>query len=562
MQIIIPMSGYGERFRRAGYTIPKPLIEIEGKPIIAHVIDLFPGENNFFFICNKDHLDNEDYRMKEILKEFCPTGKVLGINPHKLGPVHAVQQIQDHLNEDEPVIVNYCDFTCYWDWNNFKDFVYHSRCHGAIPAYKGFHPHSLGNTNYAYVLEEEGWIKDIQEKQPYTNNRMEEYASSGTYYFSSAAIMSNAFNDIVSKKMDLNGEYYVSLAYKSLISNNKDIAVYPLQHFMQWGTPEDVEEYNYWSKAFKNLIKKNELNNNLHGSNIIPMAGLGQRFIDEGYTKTKPLIEVSGLPMVIQSIKDLPKTANSLFVVRSDMVDYNEFLSEIRKDYKEAIIYSIDSITEGQACTAMIGVNELIKNTKDAGNIEPITIGACDSGFIYDSNSLNVLMQDPSVDIIVWGIRGYANAIRNPEMYGWIDSDGKSIRSISVKSPLKDTSNDPIVLGTFTFKKVKDFEKATNSLIERNGRINGEFYLDSCIEDAIDLGLNCVLFEVDSFLCWGTPNDMLTFEYWQSCFHLWNSHDYDIFLDNRVPKDKKLALIEAYKNKNPFKYFMLGNKKI
>ena len=58
LQIIIPMSGFGERFRQAGYSIPKPLIEIESKPIIAHVIDMFPGENDFIFICNQEHLNN------------------------------------------------------------------------------------------------------------------------------------------------------------------------------------------------------------------------------------------------------------------------------------------------------------------------------------------------------------------------------------------------------------------------------------------------------------------------------------------------------------------------
>ena len=58
MQIVIPMSGFGERFRKAGYDIPKPLIELEGKPIIAHVIDMFPGETDFTFICNQEHLDD------------------------------------------------------------------------------------------------------------------------------------------------------------------------------------------------------------------------------------------------------------------------------------------------------------------------------------------------------------------------------------------------------------------------------------------------------------------------------------------------------------------------
>ena len=63
------MSGFGERFRRAGYSVPKPLIEVDGKPIIQYVVNMFPGETNFSFVCNEDHLNRDDYCMKEILSE-------------------------------------------------------------------------------------------------------------------------------------------------------------------------------------------------------------------------------------------------------------------------------------------------------------------------------------------------------------------------------------------------------------------------------------------------------------------------------------------------------------
>jgi NDP-sugar pyrophosphorylase family protein len=244
------MSGFGERFRSAGYVVPKPLIEIDGKPTIAHVIDMFPGESDFIFICNQEHLNKPAYQMEAVLKEYCSSGRIVGIPPHKLGPIYAVRQVEHLLAPSDPVVVNYCDFTCYWDWHHFKRYVKETDCEGAIPAYKGFHPHSLGNTNYAYIREKNGWIVDIQEKQPFTNNRMEEYASSGTYYFASAAIMSEAFRTVMEQDLNVGGEYYVSLAYKPLFENKKRIVVYPLQHFMQWGTPEDVAEYESWSKVF------------------------------------------------------------------------------------------------------------------------------------------------------------------------------------------------------------------------------------------------------------------------------------------------------------------------
>jgi NDP-sugar pyrophosphorylase family protein len=552
------MSGFGERFRRAGYELPKPLIEMEGKPIIAHVIDMFPGETDFSFICNQDHLDNPNYKMKEILKKYCPSGKIHGIQPHKLGPVFAVQQIQNSLKMDVPVIVNYCDFTCYWDWYHFKKFVKDNACAGAIPAYKGFHPHSLGSTNYAYLKESEGWVIDIQEKQPYTDNRMDEYASSGTYYFSSAKTMIEEFDEIVEAKMDLGGEYYVSLAYKRLSEQSKSVAVYPLQHFMQWGTPEDVKEYNYWSQTFSNLVDLKALPVEVPGSTVIPMAGLGQRFANEGYAITKPLIPVSGSSMVVQATNDLPKTLNYVFVVRADMPDYSEVISELEDHFPNGLIKTISHVTDGQACTAIIGVDALeILNTQ---KLSPVTIGTCDSGALYNNESFLDLLNDSEVDVIVWGVRGYVNAIRYPEMYGWIDSDNGVIRSVSVKKPLDNPMVDPIVLGTFTFKKAEDFVSVTDSLIKREGRVNGEFYMDSCIEDAIQLGLKCVLFEVDSYLCWGTPNDLKTFEYWQSCFHLWGGHPYQLLHDKRVLADDAERLKKFFIEENPTKEFELGRK--
>jgi NDP-sugar pyrophosphorylase family protein len=537
VQIIIPMSGFGERFRRAGYSCPKPLIEIEGKPIIAHVIDMFPQENDFIFICNQEHLDNPNYHMAKIIYKYCPTGKILGIAPHNLGPVHAVLQAKNLIKIDSPVIVNYCDFTCYWNWADFKNYVAKTACAGAIPAYKGFHPHTLGSTNYAYMLEVDGVVQDIQEKQPYTNNRMEEFASSGTYYFSSGKLLLEAFATTVAKNLSLNGEYYVSLAYKYLLATQQKVLVYPLQYFMQWGTPEDVAEYNSWSHAFRKLIHTSQ-NRHIYSDMavIIPMSGLGQRFADENYRLPKPLIPVSGKSMVIQATNTLPLTQNYVFVLRKDMPGYFEISTELQDTYPNAIIETVSSVTEGQACTALLGLDALERaQGKWNGSI---TFGACDYGALYDDQYFQALLNDLEVDVIVWGVRGYANAIRHPHMYGWIDEEHGLIKSISVKKPLQSPARDPIVLGSFTFRRADDFRNVYAKLRARDGRINNEFYLDACINDAIAQGLKCYLFEVDSFLSWGTPNDLKTFEYWQSCFHKWASHPYNLALDATMVEDK------------------------
>lgn len=534
LQIVIPMSGFGERFRRAGYTVPKPLIEIDGKPIIAHVVDMFPGEYDFIFICNQDHLSTPEYHMEEILRQYCPTGRIVGVAPHKLGPIHAVRQVEHLLDPQRPVVVNYCDFTCYWNWDHFKDFVARTRCDGALPSYKGFHPHTLGSTNYAYMRETNGWVDDIQEKQPYTSNRMEEFASSGTYYFASASLMFDMFRQTMDQEINVGGEYYVSLAYKPLLAAGGRVAVYPLQHFMQWGTPDDVVEYEGWSAAFRQLARKPDPAPAPAGSLVVPMAGLGQRFVNEGYTVTKPLIPVSGRSMVAQATHDLPPALHHVFVLRTDMPGFEQVSEELIQLYPDAHIETVAAVTEGQACTAILGLDALEREAGGA-DLGPVTFGACDNGQLYDLASLRALAERPDVDVIVWGARGLANAARQPQMFGWIEAEEGRISKVSVKKPLSNPAADPIVIGSFTFRRASDVRRVVDRLIARNERVNGEFYLDSCINDAIALGMNCQLFEVDHLLSWGMPNDLRTFEYWQSCFHKWASHPYRLEADSRIP---------------------------
>lgn len=535
MQIVIPMSGFGERFRKAGYTVPKPLIEVEGKPIIAHVVDMFPGETDFTFICNREHLAHPDYRMAEIIRSSAPQARIIAIDPHKLGPVHAVSLVLNELDPARPVVVNYCDFSCYWDWRHFREFVQASGCDGAIPAYRGFHPHSLGTTNYAYLRERDGWVHDIREKMPFTEDRMQEYASSGTYYFRSVALLRAAIRAQVAQGLTVGGEYYASLAYLPLLSAGKRVAVYPLQHFMQWGTPEDLAEYEGWSRLFRRLAESSVPAAPARGSLIMPMAGLGERFATEGYPHPKPLIPVSGKPMAVQAADQLPPSERQCFVIRSDMQGADFIAAELQRSFPRALVHRIPGMTEGQAITARSGLDALAAVA--GGSEGPITFAACDAGFVYSADPFDLLQENPDIDLLVWVARGLSNAVRNPGQFGWVDAlPSGQITGVSVKKPLASPASDPIVTGTFTFRRAEDFTRALERMLAHDDRVNGEFYLDTCVNHALALGLRCRIFEVDHWICWGTPNDLRTFQYWQSCFDQWASHPYRLEDDVQVPQ--------------------------
>ena len=280
------------------------------------------------------------------------------------------------------------------------------------------------------------------------------------------------------------------------------------------------------------------------------MAGLGERFSREGYTTTKPLILVSGKPMVVQATGDLPITDQQVFVLRRDMPGLEAIVSVLRSNFPAVHTVVLDGPTDGQARTALLGWQSIPAAAR--ADIL-LTIAACDNGALYRPERLQQLLDDPATDVIVWVARGYPNAARNPRMYGWVlCADGSDrVTGVSVKTPLADPARDPIITGTFTFRRGTDFARAVERMIARRALINGEYYIDTCIEDAIALGMAVRIFEIDSYLCWGTPNDLRTFEYWQSCFHKWEWHPYHLEKDSRVAPDALATLCQSYQATKP-----------
>lgn len=541
MQIIIPMSGIGQRFVNAGYKDIKPLIPVDGKPVIGHVVGLFPGENNFTFICSRDHL--EQTPLRAVLDQLVPGGRVAGIDPHKKGPVHAVSRVFDAVDDDDEVIVNYCDFAKYWDYRDFLAHTRGRRADGAVTAYRGFHPHMTGTTNYAFMRHDQQWMLEIREKKPFTDNRMMEYASDGTYYFRTGAILKRFMRRLLAEGPDLNGEYYVSLVYNKLLGQGLKVSIYEIQHMLQWGEPRDLEDYRRWSDCFTALARPLEESVPEDESiNLIPLAGRGQRFQEAGYQVPKPLIEVSGLPMIVQASESLPPAKHRIFICRADHA--REFPLEriLTEKYPAACVLRLEEVTEGQACTCELGLLEVDPQA-------PLLIGACDNGMLWNRPAYQALIDDPGVDCIVWTFRRFPGSARNPRMYGWVKVDGRgTVTGVSVKEPVSDDPfNDHAIIGTFYFRKAGYFQQALDRLYAGDIRVNNEFYVDSCINEIAALGLKAVVFEVDHYIGWGTPVDLKTFEYWQSFFHKCPGHPYRLEKDPRAAAEKTDIYDQRYR---------------
>ena len=516
IQLIIPMSGVGKRFIDAGYVDTKPLIIIDGKPIIQHIVEMFDSPDDVIFICNEIHL--RDTNMKEILESISPNCRIFSVsNENRRGPVDAVYQITENIDDDREVIVSYCDYSTYWDYDKFLKETRESNSDGAIACYTGFHPHMLGNDNYAFVKMDGNRAIQVQEKKPFTDDKMSELASNGTYYFKSGRLVKNKFKQLMDLNYSLNNEFYVSLVYNLLINDGLLVTTFLIENMLQWGTPYDLENYKGWSEYFSNLkTPQPKVKNPKNTTLILPMAGKGSRFEREGYLKPKPLLDVDNLPMILQAVNCLPESDNNVFMCLKEHIDNFNIDTVLTEYYPNTKIIPIDTTTEGQACTCEIGISEA-----DVDLESPVLISACDNGVYYDSEKYLEMVNDESIDIIVWTFRNNQASKTNPNAYAWLDVDENGfVKHVSCKNFIYD---DPLkthaIIGTMFFRKNKYFIDGLKKNYEENVRTNGEFYVDDVLNQNIKSGLKVKVFEVKNYICWGTPNDYKTYQYWYDYFN-------------------------------------------
>lgn len=514
MQIVIPMAGSGARFARAGYTTIKPLIEVDGRPLIEHVVRMFPGEEDFVFICSRPHL--EETPLRSVLERLVPGAAIVAIEPHKLGPVHTALAAAQWIKDTEPVVLNYCDFSVYWDYADFKGRMARLACDGAITAYRGFHPHSLGPNLYAYLRERDQRVLEIKEKGCFTDQRLNEYASSGTYYFRSGALLKRTFQRAVAQGLQTNGEYYASTPFNLLVEDGLNVQVYELEHFLQWGTPEDLEEYQAWSDYFARYACWRPALPPMPGVNLIPMAGAGARFEREGYAEPKPLVPVAGVPMAQRSLDSLPAADDWIAACRAEHLRQNPTLEHaLGADGRRVQILPVDQLTAGQAATCLLARPRLDPEA-------PLLIAPCDTALVYDEARYAALIADPHVDCVVWTFRNHPHANRHPRQYGWVRATAAGeVLGVSCKLPLSDSEHvrhDPGIIGTFWFRRARFFLDAAEALIAQDRRVNNEFYVDSAIEVLVEQGRRARLFDVRHYICFGTPDDVRTYDYWAAYF--------------------------------------------
>jgi HAD superfamily hydrolase (TIGR01509 family) len=228
MKVLIPMAGAGSRFEQAGYTFPKPLIDVKGKPMIQVVVENINVDAEHIFIVQKSHY--EEYNLKETLNQISPDCKIVQVDGVTEGAACTTLLAKELIDNDEPLLMANSDQYVEWDSNEFMYAMVADEIDCGILSFESNHP------KWSYAkLDEDGFVSEVAEKKPISN-----IATVGIYYWKKGSDYVKYAEQMIEKNVRVNNEFYVCPVFNEAIQDDKKAKTFHIEKMWGLGTPEDL----------------------------------------------------------------------------------------------------------------------------------------------------------------------------------------------------------------------------------------------------------------------------------------------------------------------------------
>ena len=232
MNVLIPMAGAGSRFEKAGYTFPKPLIDVQGKPMIQVVVDNINVDARHIFIVQKSHY--EKYNLENTLKAIVKNCEIIQVDGVTEGAACTTLLAKELINNDEPLLMANSDQFVEWDSNKFMYSMIGDTIDAGILTFESTHP------KWSYAkLNESGFVSEVAEKNPISN-----LATVGIYYWNKGSDYVKYAEQMIEKDVRVNNEFYVCPVFNEAIQDGKKVKTYDIEKMWGLGTPEDLDVFN------------------------------------------------------------------------------------------------------------------------------------------------------------------------------------------------------------------------------------------------------------------------------------------------------------------------------
>jgi HAD superfamily hydrolase (TIGR01509 family) len=236
LNIVVPMAGAGSRFAAMGYTFPKPLIEVRGKPMIQTVVESLNIEAKYIFICQEEHY--EKYNLNYMLNLISPACLIIPIKGVTEGAACTVLRACDYIDNNQPLLIANSDQFVKWNSNEVMYAFSNDNIDGGILTFKSTHP------KWSYSkLGKDGFVDEVAEKMVISDN-----ATCGIYYWKKGSNFVKYANRMIEKNIRVNKEFYVAPVFNLAIEDGLKFRIKEAEQMWGLGTPEDL---NYFLTHYK-----------------------------------------------------------------------------------------------------------------------------------------------------------------------------------------------------------------------------------------------------------------------------------------------------------------------
>ena len=236
MNIVIPMAGYGSRFVDKGYTFPKPLIDVNGKPMIQCVVDNLAINGHYIFLVLREHY--EKYRLHHMLNLIAPKCTIICVDTVTQGAACTVLLAKEYINNNEPLIIANSDQYLEWNSSSFIYKMMSDRVSGGISTFTNTHP------KWSYVkLDNDGFVAEVREKTAISDK-----ATTGIYFWKKGDDFVKYAEQMIAEDVRHNNEFYVAPVYNQAIKDGLQFKIDDCDRMWGLGTPEDL---NFFLSNYK-----------------------------------------------------------------------------------------------------------------------------------------------------------------------------------------------------------------------------------------------------------------------------------------------------------------------
>jgi len=231
LNVLIPMAGAGSRFEQAGYTFPKPVIEVRNKPMIQVVIENLNLDANYIYVVQKSH--REKYNLDTLLNLLTPGCKIVETDGLTEGAACTALLAKEYIDNNNPLFFANSDQFVEWDSNEFMYKMQETDADGGIVTFTATHP----KWSFAKV-NNHGLVTEVAEKNP-----ISDIATVGYYYWKHGSDFVKYAEQMIEKNIRVNNEFYVCPVFNQAIEDSKNIRTFNTLGMWGLGTPEDLRYF-------------------------------------------------------------------------------------------------------------------------------------------------------------------------------------------------------------------------------------------------------------------------------------------------------------------------------